>query len=168
MSVSKGSICIFGCGNTLMGDDGIGSRVIKKLQSLSYECLENVKIEDIGICNLGLLNMIKNADKVIIIDSVITGSEKGSIIRIDGSELLKTNHDPNPAFSMHEISLSDVLLAGSYIQKLPEIVVFGIEVGENTNELSSQISSKVLEAVDRIIPLIIEEMKIEENTQIFE
>ncbi len=166
MSVPGRSICIFGCGNTLMGDDGVGVKVIEKLRTLDKQCLENVEIMDVGICNLNVLNKMNNKSKIIIIDSVVTGLKKGSIIRIDGNDLLTRNHEQTPILSLHEMSISDILLIAQYIQKLPEIIILGIEIGENDSKFSAKLSPEVLEAIDKIVPHIIREINTENAEQI--
>ncbi|MDA0524892.1 hydrogenase maturation protease [Methanococcoides alaskense] len=160
MSEFDPSLRIIGCGNILMGDDGVGVRVVEALEKMGAGIPEDIDILDAGVCGLDILNLLEDVDKVIIVDSMVgSGSTKrGSILRFELEDLLNKDHEDVGIFSAHDISISDILSIGKHVQDLPEIIVFGIEIGEVKEELSMDLSSEVLDAVERVIPYIIEEM----------
>ncbi len=55
-------IKVLGCGNTLVGDDGVGIRVIEKLQEMKLP--ENVEIIEAGVGGMAILSWIEDADKI--------------------------------------------------------------------------------------------------------
>jgi len=153
MSILHAPVRILGCGSLLMGDDGVGLKVIEALKKTELEELEGLDIEDAGVCGLDLLNLFDGARKVIIVDAVLTGSRKGSVHLIEGKDLLNGT-EPHTLVSIHDLTITDVLRIGEQVQSLPEIVVIGIEIGELATEISRDISPEVLKAVDKAIELI--------------
>jgi hydrogenase maturation protease len=157
MPILNAPIRILGCGNLLMGNDGVGLKVIEALQKTDLGSLENLDIADAGVCGLDLLNYFDGAKKVIIVDAVLANSPVGSIHRFDGKDLLKST-DPLNLISAHDLTISDVLRIGEHVQSLPEIVVIGIEIGTVITEATLEISPEVLKGLDEAVRLIKEEV----------
>lgn len=157
MPILQAPVRILGCGSPLMGDDGVGLKVIEVLKKTELEGLEGLDIADAGVCGLDLLNLLDGASKVIIVDAVLTGSRKGSVHRIEGRDLI-LGTEPHTLVSVHDLTITDVLRIGEQVQSLPEIVVIGIEIGELATEISRDISPEVLGAVDEAIRLIRKEI----------
>lgn len=130
MSEFDPSVRIIGCGNTLMGDDGVGVRVVRTLEKKGCDIPEGIDILDAGVCGLDILNLLEGVDKVIIVDSMMCSTKKGSILRFELEDLLNKDHEHVGIFSAHDISISDILSIGKHVQDLPEVIVFGIEIGE--------------------------------------
>ena len=157
MSILHAPVRILGCGSPLMGDDGVGLKVIEALKKTELEELEGLDIVDAGVCGLDLLNLLDGARKVIIVDAVLTGSRKGSVHLIEGRGLIKGT-EPHTLVSVHDLTITDVLRIGEQVQSLPEIVVIGIEIGELATEISRDISPEVLGAVDEVMKMIRKEI----------
>jgi hydrogenase maturation protease len=160
MSEFDPSVRIIGCGNILMGDDGVGVRVVEALEKMESGIPEDIDILDAGVCGLDILNLLDGVDKVIIVDSMVgSGSTKrGSILRFELEDLFDKDHEHIGIFSAHDIGISDILSIGKHVQDLPNIIIFGIEIGEIKEELSMDLSPEVLDAVERVIPYIVEEI----------
>ncbi len=144
-------IKILGCGNTLMGDDGVGIRAIERLQELKLP--PNVEVIDAGVGGLAILSWIEDADKVIIVDAVQTGNEPpGTVYEFTDREL-----PPSSMFmlSLHDLNLVDALNVGRLVQKMPEeIVIIGVEVkrvAEFTKELTPEVEAAVPEVLDLVL-----------------
>lgn len=157
MPVLNAPVRILGCGSPLMGDDGVGLKVIEALQKTELNEVEGLDIIDAGVCGLDLLNLLEEAEKVIIVDAVISGSTPGQVFRIEGSDLIEgtASHD---VLSAHDMGISDVLKIGREIQKLPEVIVFGIEIGKPVTGLSMDLTPAVAEAVEKAVRAIKEEV----------
>ncbi|MHB8103410.1 MAG: hydrogenase maturation protease [Methanosarcina sp.] len=158
MPILHASVRILGCGNLLMGNDGVGLKVIEALQNTEMECLKNLDIVDAGVCGLDLLNYFDGAKKVIIVDAVLADSPIGSVHRLDGKDIIKSTEEPLNLVSGHDLTITDVLRIGEHVQTLPEIVVIGIEIGTIVTEATLEITPEVLEGVDEAIRLITEEI----------
>ncbi|MHC1755265.1 MAG: hydrogenase maturation protease [Methanosarcina sp.] len=157
MSILHAPVRVLGCGSPLMGNDGVGLKVIEALKKTELEGLEGLDIADAGVCGLDLLNLLDGARKIIIVDAILTGSRTGSVHRIEGRDLIKGT-EPHTLVSVHDLTITDVLRIGEQVQSLPEIVVIGIEIGELATEISTDISPAVMEAVDEAIKLIRKEV----------
>ena len=150
-------IRILGCGNPLMGDDGVGIRVIEELKKTHLGDMGGVEIIDAGVCGLDMLNLFDGASKVIIVDAVVSGggSEVGSIRRFSGDELKEGGLQD--LFSVHDIGISDVLNIGEHVQSMPEVVVLGMEI-QNRFELSMELTERVQDAVGVAVGMVLDEM----------
>lgn len=157
MPILNAPVRILGCGSPLMGNDGVGLKVIEALHKTEIKDLKDLDILDAGVCGLDLLNYIEGARKVIIVDAVLANSPLGSVHRIEGKELLE-GAEFHPLVSVHDLTITDVLMIGEHIQVLPEIVVIGIEIGTIVTEATTEISPEVLEGADKAINLIREEI----------
>ncbi|AFD01137.1 putative coenzyme F420-nonreducing hydrogenase, subunit D (maturation factor) [Methanocella conradii HZ254] len=142
---------VLGCGNVLVGDDGIGIRVIEKLQAM--ELPPGVEVIDAGVGGLAILSWIEDADRVIIIDAVQTGNEPpGTVYRFTDKEL-----PPSSMFmlSLHDLNLVDTLNVGRLVQKMPEeVVIIGVEVrrvAEFTKELTPEVEAAMPEVIDLVL-----------------
>ncbi|AKB85385.1 Hydrogenase maturation protease [Methanococcoides methylutens MM1] len=143
-----------------MGDDGVGVRVVEALEKRASDLPEKVEIHDAGVCGLDILNLLDGVNKVIIIDSIVgSGSgEKGSILRFGLEDLLSKANEHAGIFSAHDFGISDILTIAKHVQELPEIIVFGIEIGNIQQDMSMDLSPEVLDAVGRVIPYVVEEI----------
>lgn len=157
MPILHAPVRILGCGSLLMGNDGVGLKVIEALQKTEIEGLENLDIADVGVCGLDLLNFFDGARKVIMVDAILTDSPIGSVHRLEGEDLIQCT-EPLNLVSVHDLTITDVLRIGEQIQTLPKIVIIGIEIGTVVTEATLEISPEVLKGVDEAIRLIKKEI----------
>ena len=154
MPILHAPIRIIGCGSLLMGNDGIGLKVIETLQKMELKTSEDIDILDAGVCGLDLLNIFDGARKIIIVDAILADSPVGTVHRVEGKDLIKKDTEPFNLVSVHDLTITDVLRIGDEIQLLPEIVVIGIEIGTIVTEATLEISPEVIKGVDEAIKLI--------------
>lgn len=180
MTLSK-TIRIMGCGNLWMGDDGVGIHTIEKLTAMkdkleggaslsdscflnlpaeSLSCLSEVDIMDAGVSGLDMLCFLEGFDKIIIIDALKSDQNLGAILRIKGEDLLD-GEGVGKMMSSHDVSVPTVLGIAREVQGLPEIVVYGVEIQKHPDEvnLTTEMSPEVAAAIDRLIPLVLEEIR---------
>ena len=158
MPILHAPVRILGCGSLLMGNDGVGLKVIEALQKTELGSLENLDIADAGVCGLDLLNFFDGARKVVIVDAVLADSPVGSVHRLDGKDLIESTEEPLNLVSVHDLTITDVLRIGVQVQPLPEIVVIGIEIGTVVTEVTLEISPEVLKGLDEAVRLIKDEV----------
>lgn len=115
---------ILGVGNLLLTDDGVGVRVIQKLETVP-NLAEDVALLDGGTCGLDLMQFLEGVENLIVVDATDFGEPPGSIHRIEG--------DAVPAYleqkiSPHEISLPELLFSAKLIGIYPRrVVILGIQ-----------------------------------------
>jgi hydrogenase maturation protease len=155
MTEKKKIIKVLGCGNTLVGDDGVGIRVIERLQEMKLP--ENVEIMDAGVGGMAILSWIEDTDKVIIVDAVQTGNEPpGTVYQFTDKEM-----PPSDMFmlSLHDLNLVDTINIGRLVQKMPEeIVIIGVEV-KRIAEFTRELTPEVEAAIPEVIDLVLKEIK---------
>jgi len=148
-------IVVLGVGNRLMGDDGLGPRVIEELQRRQLPA--NVEVMDAGVGGIAILSWIEGADKVVIVDSVQTNNEPpGTVYRFTEKEL-----PPSDMFmlSLHDLNLVDTLNIGRVVQKMPdEIVIIGVEV-KRVAQFDDKLTPEVEAALAEVVDLVMQEIK---------
>jgi hydrogenase maturation protease len=117
---------VLGLGNILLGDEGVGVRVVERLQE-RYEFPQEVQVLDGGTLALDLLPYVEGTDRLLVIDALEMGAEPGTTARLEGDEV--------PAFlsvkiSPHQMGLADLLAAARLRGLYPEeLVLWGVQPG---------------------------------------
>ncbi len=147
---------ILAAGNYLMADDGVGIHILEKLEKMNRS---DVKLENVGVGGLAILDYMEDADHVIIIDAVRGGGgNPGSIYKFTDKELPPANLF---MMSLHDLSLVDTLRLGREIQPelMPkDIIIIGIEV-ERVEGICTDLSPSVESAIDGALKLVFEEIQ---------
>ena len=152
-TVSPLKIVILGVGNLLLSDEGIGVHVANEL--IKRQLPPGVKVIEGGTDGFRLLNVITEADRLIVIDAVKGGGTPGSIYRFDIDEV--KNCPSGFKTSVHQIGILEVINLSGLIGKTPRTTVIGIE--PKSLEMSMELSPEVKAKIPRIIELVMEELK---------
>jgi len=148
------NIAVFGIGNMLLSDDGVGVHVINKLNS-EYQFPECVELIDGGTKGLDLMPLFEGRDKVLIIDAANFRKEPGTIGYIEGDKI--------PAFlsaklSVHHIGLPDMLFVARLMDTTPrEMCLIGIQPG--SMETGTDLSGAVGEKLDALVERVLDKLK---------
>jgi hydrogenase maturation protease len=120
----KPRILVLGLGNVLLRDEGLGVRLVQRLQD-NYSFPDNVELLDGGTLGLDLLPFLEGATGLILVDAVDVGEPPGTVVRWEGDDI--------PAsltfkLSPHQAGLADLLAAARLTGALPErIVLWGMQ-----------------------------------------
>ncbi|OUJ18944.1 NiFe-hydrogenase maturation factor [Methanonatronarchaeum thermophilum] len=151
-------IAILGLGNLILGDDGVGIRVVQRLDN---KVPENVDVIDGGTAGFGLLNILDRYERLIVIDALNFGGEKGEVSKLNVDEVKdigKIN------ISAHDLDFIDALKVADELGSVPEITIFGIEVGYvDRTEVTMDLSPEVEKSIDKVIDLIHQEIEKHKN-----
>ncbi len=152
-TVSPKKTVILGVGNILLSDEGVGVHVANELMKMDLP--PDVLVVEGGTDGFRLLNVITEADRLIVIDAVKGESVPGSIYRFDIDEI----RDVPSGFktSVHQIGILEVIDLSGLIGKKPYTTIIGIE--PKSLEMSMDLSPEVREKIPRIIDLVFEELK---------
>ncbi len=143
---------VAGFGNPLMGDDGVGIKVVAALKD--YDLPQGVDLVDAGTSALDLVPLLDGKKFVVLIDAVSGNNSPGTVYKLSAQDLYS---DSNPVISLHSLSLADaVKLWDLQLVHLPEIVVFGIE--PKCIELGMELSPELEELIPRLCRLIRDEL----------
>lgn len=151
--ISPQKIVILGVGNLLLSDEGVGVHVAHELMKLDLP--PEVSVVEGGTDGFRLLNVITEADRVIVIDAVRSGADPGSIYRFDVKDV--RNVPPGFMTSVHQVGILEVIELSELIGKTPRTTVIGVE--PKSLEMSMELSPEVKEKIPRIIELVLEEVK---------
>jgi hydrogenase maturation protease len=153
--MTKDRIVVLGVGNILLRDEGVGVRVIEKLQS-QYSLPENVRVVDGGTQGLWLLSTIQEADHLIVVDAVLGGDEPGTIYRLTRNDLPKGLRAKQSA---HDSDLVEALNLCAILEEEPKsVVVVGIEPAD-IQPFGVDLTEKVAAKLDELVSLVVDELK---------
>lgn len=143
-------IAIIGLGNILMGDDGIGCHIAKKLME---ENLENVEIIEAGTSLIKILPQLTKYDKIIFIDAIKGEKPPGEIYIIEPkpSQVI-----PERAISLHEINLNSLIQMKEKLGIKAKIIIVGIQPAQikptlNLSKEVEKVIPKVIKIIERIV-----------------
>lgn len=152
MSQRRPEILILGVGNILMGDDGVGVRVLERLRELSLPV--TVEPVDGGTAGADLVDILADRRKAIVIDAVDVGAEPGSIHRYEVDAWIE---HAQQVISLHQVGLGQALSMVRLIGAAPrEWVVFGVQI--QTVEPSLELSEPVAKSVDLLVRDVLKEL----------
>ena len=146
-------VLILGLGNPLLGDEGVGVRVVEELKEL--ELPDGVTVVEGGTAGLGLIGLMEGYQRVIIVDAADMGHPPGRVVRFTPSEAqFKT---AEASLSLHQIGLGEVLALAEALEVAPvELVVIGIQ--PSRVEVGAGLSPEVEGAIPQIIRIILDEL----------
>jgi hydrogenase maturation protease len=101
------SLLVLGLGNTLLGDDGVGVHVARQL-GCDPGTPQWLQPLDGGTLGFRLLDSLRQADAVLIVDAAQLGACAGTMRLIDHDELIQ-HVSVSGRSSTHEAGLADLL-----------------------------------------------------------
>lgn len=144
-------IRIIGLGNGMRGDDAVGLLVAHRLRQ---EIGDRVDVVEAEMAGVDLVELMKGANVVFLIDAARSGQAPGTIHRLDGS----AGSISAPIFprSSHAIGTADALELARAMGVLPAtVIVYGVEV-ENT-EVGRPLSSAVAKVLEQVVGRIVQD-----------
>jgi hydrogenase maturation protease len=145
-------VIVLGVGNLLLSDEGVGVHVAKKL--METELPPGVQVVEGGTDGFRLMNVVTEADRLIIVDAVKGGEAPGSIYRFDIKDA-PTYPDAYKT-SVHQIGILEVVHLSELVGKTPETVIIGVE--PRSLDMGMELSPEVEAKLPRIIELVFEEV----------
>ena len=169
----RSPILVIGLGNPILGDDGVGWRVVEEFEkrlkceklleesetqkSLKPNPLE-IEFEYQSVGGLALMERMIGYDRVIIVDAITTGRSQPGAVKI-----MRLADLPDRTIghlsSGHDTTLQNALKVGKVMgAKMPEsIMIVGIEANQVYNfsdELSFAVQHSIPEAVHKLMELL--------------
>jgi len=145
---------VLGLGNPLMADEGIGTEIIKKLQSAS-EKFPEADFIDAGTGGLSILYKLQGRKNVVIIDCAKMNTAPGTIKKFTPQQVrsIKTVND----LTLHDVDIFKVVELAVKMDSAPQnIVFFGIEPKEILPRLG--LSDELAARIDEYVRIIEQEI----------
>ena len=145
---------ILGLGNLLQCDDGVGCRVAQALEQRALPA--DVDILDAGTPGVGLLNLMQDRQRVIIIDAAEMGLQPGEFRRFGAEDVQLTG--AKERISLHRTGIVDTLALAQQLNiALPQIVFYGVQPSHI--DWQDGLSQPVQAAMPQVIEAILNEIK---------
>jgi hydrogenase maturation protease len=148
------NIAVFGIGNILLSDDGVGVHAINRLRE-EYTFPDFVELIDGGTKGLDLLPLFENKDRILIADAANFKKEPGTIDIVEGDNI--------PSFlskklSVHQIGLPDTLFAAKLMDITPsEMCLIGIQ--PKSMDTGTELSEEVKVQFGSFLTTILRKLK---------
>ncbi len=141
---------VLGVGNSILSDDTIGLVVARRLEE-RFGDRDDVDFGYNEEAGFTLLEESLGYGRLVIIDSILTGADPGTIHRLDLADLGRSIHSNSP----HGMNLATVLALGrSQGMDVPhEVSIYAIEVVDTltfSEELTPELAARVDVIVDEI------------------
>lgn len=149
------TILLIGVGNEYRRDDGAGIDVARSVRKAALSGVRTLEASGEGA---SLLESMKDAGRVILVDAVFSGGEPGTIHRFE------VPRDTIPAdffhYSTHAFSVAEAIALGRALDLLPaRLTLFGIE-GEDFGS-GEGLSAPARRAADEVARTIVAELTCE-------
>lgn len=152
----NGKTLVLGLGNPILGDDGVGWRVIEAIESTFKEHLDGQPIEFdcLSVGGLSLMERLVGYQRAIIVDASLSHAHPLGFVSsfpLDQLPVSNQGHLSSP----HDTTLQNALEVGRRLgAHVPEdIQIIAIEA-ENLYEFTEQLSPAVAAAIPQAIDVI--------------
>ncbi len=150
----SGRTIVVGLGNPLMADEGIGCRLVERLENEAGR-FPGVRFVDAGTGGVRLLHLLADADTALLIDCAMMGAEPGAIRRFTPDQVESVKMLAHQ--SLHEADILGVIRMAEQLGQCPRrIVLFGIQPEKITCD--RQLSPTLVDGMDRYLALIRQEI----------
>lgn len=153
-NAQNGTMMVLGLGNLLLGDEGFGIHVIRRLKEVGLP--RQIRIEEGGVGGFNLLGHLDGVKRLLVVDVMMLKSPSGEL------QLLKSDQKPSEPrkqiLSFHQVGVLELVQMWGLLGHEPEIIflVTRPEKMEWSTELSPPLQSAVPEATDLIRRLCID------------
>ncbi|MDG6225790.1 MAG: hydrogenase maturation protease [Candidatus Thermoplasmatota archaeon] len=137
-------IAVIGIGNPLMGDDGIGPRLIEELKLLGT----GVELIDIGTGGMQLVHVLAGYDAVLLIDAADMGVDPGEFRVLSPENAVSVKECRS--YSLHDWDIMRSIEISNEIGEAPQrILILAIQPG--SLRMGEGISPEVESGIPRYI-----------------
>ncbi|HUZ39395.1 MAG TPA: hydrogenase maturation protease [Streptosporangiaceae bacterium] len=144
-------LLVVGCGNLLRGDDGAGPVLVRHLWDGGVPA--GVRLVDGGTAGMDVAFQMRGAQRVIIVDACITGTDPGTVFKVPGPAV----EDLPPLAGLHThsfrwdhaLAFARWLLGDGYPA---DVTVYLIEAGQTAP--GGELSAPVRGAMEQVLRLI--------------
>jgi hydrogenase maturation protease len=117
MSRPDGDVLVLGVGNVLLGDEGVGVHVVRRLAAEPSGDVSGARIVDGGTLGIELLPFVDDARALLLIDAVELGAPPGTVVLIRGEDLRARL---GGLTSAHQVGLGDLVTVARLMGTLPQ------------------------------------------------
>lgn len=150
---------IVGLGSPVLGDEGVGWRVVDQVALLSDAVHPDADLERVSSGGLGLLERLVGYDRAVIVDGIRTGNAPVGSVRTVPLERIRNRHGEHTA-SAHDVSFAAALAAGRALGahlpthvtivtiEIPSALAFGGHLSPDVAAAVPYAAAQALQAAD--------------------
>lgn len=141
---------VVGLGNPILGDDGVGWRIVQELQTQGDQA-NSIELDCLSLGGLRLMERMLGYERVILVDALLDENTPPGEVRVFPLDVL-----PNPSAghttSAHDVSLQTALeMAQRLGWQIPDLIwVVGVTVNPEFN-FSEVLSPPVAAAIPKAL-----------------
>ena len=148
------SALVFGIGNLLIGDEGVGCLAVEELNR-RYDLPPSVECVDGGTAGFELLNMLDNKEHLILIDALRDDRPPGTVIMVEGEQVPRAFHART---TPHQLGICDVLAAAQLTDIMPKhLTLYGIEPKQL--DVGIGLSPEVEAGMEKTIRAVVDQLR---------
>lgn len=134
------TVLVLGVGNVLMGDEGVGVHVLRRLER--EPAIPRVRLLDGGTGGVNLLAEFDGVRAMILIDATRDGRPAGTVTYLHPERV----GDLPRGLGAHDFGLKDLFAASALIDRLPDLHLYTVSV-ETIRPMCMELSDAVAAAV---------------------
>lgn len=147
---------VFGLGNTILTDDGVGIKVVRELAE-TLDAGPDVEFREGSIGGLAIMDEVAGFDRLVLVDSIKTaGGKPGDLFKLDTRDFNTSEHLSNS----HGVDFfTAVELGRRFGYKMPaKIDIYAVEVEDNVT-FSAECTDPVTACIPEIVKTIVGDLK---------
>ncbi len=152
LSTGTPRVLILGIGNLLWADEGFGVRAIQYLER-HYRFPDQVRILDGGTQGIYLVQEVREAEVLVVLDAVDYGLPPGTLKRVEGEDVPKFLGVRK--ISLHQTGFQEVLamaaMLGDYPDHLLLVGVQPVELEDYGGSLRPEVKAQIPAAIDEVL-----------------
>ena len=145
---------VLGMGNLLLRDEGIGIHIAQALQGALSSHDAELEVID-GATSPDVFLLLKDVDKLVVVDAVEAGGEPGAIYRFRPEDV--RNLEEEVGISVHQTGLLDNLKLIQQMGQGPKnVVIIGVQPKDKSWGL--ELSAELKQQIPQIIKVVLNEV----------
>jgi hydrogenase maturation protease len=137
---------ILGVGNIIMGDEGFGVQVARRLREIDLP--DNIRVEEGGVGGFNLLGLLEGVSRVIVVDVMMVDIDPGEVCLFrPGSDFAEPG---KRIISFHQVGVLELIQMWGLLGHYPDLLFLATRPQklEWGTELSAPVQSSVAKAVN--------------------
>ena len=139
-------LTVLGIGNVLMRDDGVGIRLMEAVRD-ARRWPDDVEFVDGGAGGMGLLNLIEQAERLVVFDAADLGLSPGAWRVVRPEQL--ADDVPAGRVGLHDLRFVETLRLCEKLLRRPPTVLLAIQPAEV--DYGRELSGPVRAAFERLV-----------------
>ena len=141
-------VLVLGVGNVLMGDEGVGVHLIRRLEQ--EPVTPGVRLLDGGTGGVNLLGAFDGVRAILLVDATRDGRTPGSITDLRPERV----GDLPRGLGAHDFGLKDLFAASALLGALPEIHLYTVSV-DRIEPMCTRLSKPVAAAIPPLAAMML-------------